>query len=107
MNRLQIYTAEQLAPMLGCSVKTVEEKARLGLLPGLLLGDGGWVFPAGALALRLDQLAIEQSAERRRPRPPSATTIPAQASKPKRGPLALPRLVDVGLQQRLGKLQQQ
>lgn len=95
MMAVQIYTAQQLALMLGCSVKTVEAKARSGELPGLLLGDGGWVFPAGALALRLDQLATDEAEQRRRPRPPSATTIPAQACKSKRGPRALPRLVDV------------
>jgi hypothetical protein len=92
MSPVQIYTAEQLAPMLGCSVKTVEQKAREGSLPGLLLGDGGWIFPAGALALRLDQMAIEEAEGRRKPALATATTSLAQASQSKR---PLPKLVDL------------
>lgn len=99
---VQIYTADQAAQLLGCSVKTVEELARQGELPGIKPG-GGWVFPAGALAQRLDQLALEQAARRRSP--PAAPT-PAvavavagpAADKPRRGPKprrALPTLVQL------------
>lgn len=91
-DHVQIYTAEQLAPMLRCSVKTVEQKARDGSLPGLLLGAGGWIFPAGALAQRLDQLALEEAAKRRKPAPATATTGTQAAGKPKR---TLPKLVDL------------
>lgn len=93
---VQIYTADQAAQLLGCSVKTVEEMARQGELPGIKPG-GGWVFPAGALAQRLDQLALEQAAKRRGPPAPVATTVPA-AGKAQRATKArtLPRLVDIG-----------
>lgn len=96
MTGVQIYTAEQAAALLGCSVNTVEEMARQGQLPGIKPG-GGWVFPAGALALRLDELAIDEAERRRRPRPATATTSLARAGKTKRGPRVLPRLVDVGI----------
>ena len=98
MSTVQIYTADQAAALLGCSVKTVEEMARQGELPGIKPG-GGWVFPAGALAQRLDQLALEQAARRRTPAAPMATTV-QPVSKARRGPKvrALPKLVDLGAQ---------
>lgn len=91
MNPVQIYTADQAARLLGCSVKTVEEMARQGELPGIKPG-GGWIFPAGALAQRLDQLAIEEAAKRRKPAPATATTSQQPTGKPRR---ALPKLVDL------------
>jgi excisionase family DNA binding protein len=96
MSTVQIYTADQAAELLGCSVKTVEEMARQGELPGIKPG-GGWVFPAGALAQRLDQLALEQAAKRRTPAPAPAVAV-QPAGKTRRGPKVrtLPRLVDVG-----------
>lgn len=92
---VQIYTADQAAQLLGCSVKTVEEMARQGELPGIKPG-GGWVFPAGALAQRLDQLALEQAAKRRSP-PPAPGVAVQPADKPRRGPKAraLPKLVQL------------
>ncbi|GCL61524.1 helix-turn-helix domain-containing protein [Pseudaquabacterium pictum] len=91
-----VYTAEQVAQLLGCAVKTVEQMARDGELAGVKPG-GGWVFPAGALAQRLDQLALEQAAGRRKTPAPVATTV-HQVDKPRRGPKprALPKLVPMG-----------
>lgn len=97
MNPLQIYTADQTAQMMGCSVKTVEDLARRGELPGLKPG-GGWIFPAGALAQRLDELAIEQAAKRRLPAVVTATTaqkLAGNGSARRRLPRELPKLVDV------------
>ena len=98
---LQIYTTDQMAVLLGCSTKTVEQRARDGDLPGLKFGDGGWVFPAGAVALRLDQLALDEAAKRRKGDAPAATTIGQQGQsgqKSRRGPKprARPKLVDLG-----------
>ena len=91
-----VYTAEQVAQLLGCAVKTVEQMARDGELAGVKPG-GGWVFPAGALAQRLDQLALEQAAGRRKTPVPVAT-VALQPDKPRRGPKprALPKLVELG-----------
>ena len=69
---LELYTAEQVAALMGCSVKTVEAMARDGDLPGIKPG-GSWIFPSGALASQLDTLALEQSRARKAPKPPTAT----------------------------------
>lgn len=95
MTTIQIYTADQVAQMMGCSVKTVEEMARLGDLPGIKPG-GSWVFPAGALASQLDALALEQSRQRKLPKKPTATLQPAAPAKSAGASRrALPRLVDM------------
>jgi excisionase family DNA binding protein len=92
---LQIYTADEAAVLLGCSAKTVEEWARTGLLPGIKPG-GSWVFPAGALAQRLDELALEEAAQRRKAPTPTATLKPqAPPARPGRKTRVLPRLVDL------------
>lgn len=96
MNPVQIYTAEQAAQLLGCSIKTVEEMARQGELPGIKPG-GGWVFPAGALAQRLDELAMEQAAKRRSPVAPVGVVARQPAEPARRGAKGrrLPKLVQV------------
>ena len=91
--RMPAEAWDQVAELLGCSTKTAEDLARRGELPGLKPG-GAWVFPAGALAQRLDQLATEQAAARRVPATAPATTVPAAPrGKPRR---ALPVLVQLG-----------
>jgi Helix-turn-helix domain len=77
-----------VATLLRCAETTVEERARRGELPGLKIGES-WVFPAGALTVRLDQLALEQAAERRKPARPSGQLVPIKP-KAKRTPPALP-----------------
>ena len=90
---LQVYTVEQAAALLGCSAKTVEEMARDGRLPGLKPGVS-WVFPAGALARRLDELALEEAAQRRKqPATAAVAQQPAAAGRPGRKARVLPRLV--------------
>lgn len=91
------YSTDQVASMLRCAVTTVEDLARKGELPGLLFGDGGYIFPAGALLTRLDELAIERSIERRKPAPKSGVlkVVPHKA-RPKRSPPALPSLPGSG-----------
>ena len=72
----EVLGVKEVAQLLRCSGTTVEEKARKGELPGLLFGDGGWVFPVGALLKRLDELALEESAKRRAPPPaPKAVAV--------------------------------
>lgn len=88
---LVVYTVEQAAALLHCSPSTVEEWARTGLLAGLKPG-GSWVFPAGALAIRLDELALEEAARRRKTPAPAAVTTAAASRRKAR---QLPRLVDL------------
>lgn len=95
MMPIQIYTAEQVAALMGCSVKTVEAMAREGDLPGIKPG-GAWIFPAGALASQLDALALEQSRARKTPRAPTATfQAPAERPGGNRRSRKLPVLVDL------------
>ena len=92
---LQVYTVADAAELLRCSPTTVEEWARDGRLAGIKPG-GSWVFPAGALALRLDELALEEAAARRvKPTPAATTTAPAAPVRRGRKARALPRLVEV------------
>ena len=67
-------TAEEAAEMLGCEPETVEERARLGELPGVKFGRK-WVFPVEALAFRLNAIALEESARRLKKPAPSAVQV--------------------------------
>ena len=94
MSTPQIYTAAQAAELLECSAKTVEDRLRNGDLPGLKFGDG-WVIPAGAFWLRLDELAIEQAAKRRAPPKAAASTAAGQVTRRGRAARVPPVLVDL------------
>ena len=69
---LQLLDPDAAAELLGCTVATVEDRLRDGTLPGLQIGRS-WRIPAAALDQRLTELALEQSAERRRQ---LCTTLP-------------------------------
>lgn len=85
-----ILDVEQVASLLRCSTKTVEEKARRGTLPGLKFGDG-WVFPSEALLAHLNQMALKEALVRGQPSKPAGVSVPV--AKPiKRGPVPLPSL---------------
>lgn len=90
-------SVDQVAQLLLCAPDTVRELARSGQLPGLKPGRD-WIFPAGALFTRLDQLATEGATTRRSPAKPSATlhTMPGGPSgasrRAGRQPPALPSL---------------
>ena len=88
---IEIYTADQAASLLGCARKTVEDMARRADLPGIKPG-GAWVFPAGALRQRLDDLALTEAAERRKPEKP----IAVQVGRAKKGRPVLVNLQGAG-----------
>jgi len=73
----------QVAELLKCSVRTVEDHARAGTLPGVKFGDG-WVFPSDALLRAVNRMAEEEAARRSRP-----ATAKARQVKPTRPNLAL------------------
>ena len=91
------YTVETLAALLECDTATAAERLNNGDLPGLKIGRG-WIIPADALHQRLNELAIEQAAQRRAARTPAAapatpqappsiqTTAPVQAGRKRRAP---------------------
>lgn len=64
--QLQILTVDQLAELLQCADTTVRERATE--LGGLKFGRD-YVFPASAVARRLDELALASSKPAAPPRP--------------------------------------
>lgn len=74
-----VLDSEGAAKLLFCAQKTVEERCRIGDLPGEKFGDG-WAIPTFALLQRVNEISIEKMLERR-----------AAAEKPVR-----PNLVQVG-----------
>ncbi len=90
----QVLDVSQVAALMRCSPKTVQARARAGDLPGLKWGDD-WVFPAGALARRLDELALQTKPAAPEPAPSGVLhDIKAANSHGggKRKPPALPAL---------------
>lgn len=81
-----VLTTEAVSELLGCSSYTVEEMARKGELPGIKPG-GSWVFPVLAFEQRINEMALEQSADRRRPKGPTPTAlfVPPSQGAPRRG----------------------
>jgi hypothetical protein len=90
-----ILSTAQAAALLRCEPSTIETKARTGELPGLLWGNGGWVFPAAAFYDRLNELAIENAKQRRLP-PPAPVAVSTvslvRKSRERREPPALPSI---------------
>jgi excisionase family DNA binding protein len=88
-----ILTTEEVARLLRCSEKTVEERVRRGDLPGLHFGDGGSVFPTDALLKRLNELALNEAAKKQKPiATPTAVAFAPPATRQKKPPVALPPL---------------
>ncbi len=86
-----ILTVTEVAALMQCAESTVETHARAGDVPALRWGDGGWVFPAQALYNRLNELAIEQASERRKP-PDIKAVLVANQKRARREPPKLPSL---------------
>ena len=94
---LTTYTIDTLAKLLDCDADTAAERLNRGDLPGVKFGRG-WIIPADALHARLNELAIEQAAQRRAARTPAAapampkappaiqTTTTAHAGRKRRAP---------------------
>jgi excisionase family DNA binding protein len=76
-----LMTAPEVAALLHCSERTVEDHARAGVLPGYKFGDG-WVFPADALLEAVNTLAKAEAA--RRAQPVKLSAVKFQPT-PKRG----------------------
>lgn len=60
----EIYTAQQLAELLGCDKETAEARIRQGDLPGVKFGKG-WIVPRQAFIERVNEMAKEEAAMRR------------------------------------------
>lgn len=62
-----ILTTEEVAELLKCSTRTVEDHARSGRIPGAKFGDG-WVFAADLVVEAVKRISLEE-AKRRAPAP--------------------------------------
>lgn len=76
----EILTIDSVAQILRCEEKTVAERLVSGSLPGIKFGRS-WIIPSEALFQRINEMAIEEAAERRRTAEPG---IPAQQDAPKK-----------------------
>ena len=65
-----IYNVTQVADLLGCTEEIVVERINAGELPGAKFGRG-WVIPADALRVRLNEIALEHAKTRRQGAQPS------------------------------------
>ena len=70
-----------MADLLECSVKSVQNHARSGRLPGVKFGDG-WVFSSDLLVETVKKLSIEEAEKRAR----LVRPIGVQVRNPKRKP---------------------
>ena len=61
-----ILTAQEVAELLCCSVKTVENHARAGSIPGTKFGDG-WVFASELVIEAVKTISQQEAAERAQP----------------------------------------
>lgn len=61
-----VLNEQEVADLLDCETSTVQEKARVGELPGLKFGRS-WIFPRSALLQSLHQKAMENRAPKRLP----------------------------------------
>jgi excisionase family DNA binding protein len=70
-----ILSVETAAQLLQCQPGTVEDLCRAGTLPGHKFGTG-WVLPTAAFLHRVNEIALEKSAERRMLPQPAAVQMP-------------------------------
>jgi excisionase family DNA binding protein len=81
-----VQTPESAAALLRCSPKTIEERLRAGDLPGEKFGEG-WILPTEALLRRVNEIAIERMAERRKQ--PEKASLQLVGKPARRAPPAL------------------
>lgn len=66
-----LLNSKDVADLLACSIRTVEDQARSGALPAVKFGEG-WMFPADALLRAVNRIAEEEAARRSKPAVPAA-----------------------------------
>lgn len=83
-----ILTAEQVAELLHCSRRTVEDHARSGTLPGAKFGDG-WIFVTDLLMETIKQISLKKTAPEpdEAPQGITAVLVPKKPKRKKIGPL--------------------
>ncbi len=81
MNMPTVMTVEEVAALMKCATRTVEDHARAGRLPALKFGES-WVFPADALIRAVNRMAEEEAAKRSEPTKPAAVKVKQAGNKP-------------------------
>ena len=76
-----ILNAQEAADLLQCSVKSVQNYARSGRLPGVKFGDG-WIFSSDLLVETVKKLSIEEAEKRTRPVRPVGVQVRTLKRKP-------------------------
>jgi excisionase family DNA binding protein len=61
-----ILTAQEVAELLCCSIKTVENHARAGSIPGAKFGDG-WVFASELVIEAVKAISLREAEARAQP----------------------------------------
>ncbi|WP_439587692.1 helix-turn-helix domain-containing protein [Hydrogenophaga sp.] len=85
-----ILNAAQLATLLRCSERTVEDYARTGRIPGTKFGDS-WVFVYELVIEAVKRISLEEAAKRSTPSKPDApaAVIVSPKSRKRREPPGL------------------
>jgi excisionase family DNA binding protein len=78
-----LMDSTQVAGLLKCSERTVEDHARAGRLPAVKFGDG-WMFPTEALLRAVNRMAEDEAARRAKPAQQTAIkfTTPVKKGRP-------------------------
>ena len=85
-----VLNEEEVAALLDCEPRTIQEKARAGELPAIKFGRS-WRFPRAALLEALDAMARSNRAPAKLRPPPAAVTVtPSQKAR-----RTLPKLIEV------------
>lgn len=85
-----ILTTAQVAELLRCSERTVEDYARAGRIPGAKFGEG-WVFAADLVVEAVKRISLEEAEKRSKPAAPTPVAV-AVAPKPSRKDRKIPGL---------------
>lgn len=77
-----LMNSEEVAQLLYCSKRVVEEYARTGRLPGAKFGDK-WIFPSSLLIEAVTKICRQETENRMKPQRPFGVLV---ASRPKKKP---------------------
>lgn len=84
---IEAYTIEEAAVILDCQPETAVERIVNGDLPGLKFGRS-WILPRDAFSQRLNEIALEESARRRKEREARGKASSAITTAKAKGPRA-------------------
>lgn len=86
-----ILTSDQVAELLYCSARSVEDHARVGTIPGVKIGEG-WIFVSDMVIDAVRILAREEADKRKAPKPKFDPIVVANTAKTKRVPAGMESL---------------